>query len=266
MTASPRAPRSDAPPTAPAAVVVPAPDDLDAALALVRQSSDDTWIIVVSGERDHARATELMTRARAATLHNRVLILRSALTPLGVRALVEAAGALRDVFGPAQLVAAIHLLETRIRCFAVLPSVTRLRNPSPTVLQHVLSWWPGSRFLAESGASVRRAPRPLTDEGFDPIDPSGVMILARAGDGARNDIENDLPSAFPTRTMIVRTQEPDDWWGHVPQAEFCIAPADLSPIIEEARSTAAWCPWCRAATSTPICPLCHSTTETGGRE
>lgn len=268
QTAVPRAPErtpTGAPPPEASVTVSVAPSTIEAAVDLVRATPDTTWLILVSTAESWEQSTALATRARAASLHNRVLLHRSGLSPLGVRALVEAASALRSRLSPAQFLTALTVLEGQIRCFAVLPSVARLRDPSPSIVQHMLGWWPSTRFLVETGAAVRRVRQPFTLDGFEPAGAGSVLMHGGAADDRAGGILADVRTAFGTATTLERAAESDGWWGSDPILDLCLVPGDLTHALRTASADTSMCPWCREPAGGAICPLCHSTSVPGGR-
>lgn len=238
------------------------PASIDEALRSVAGSGP---ALVIVDEREATAQEQLVSHARAASTFSDVTIHRSRLSPLGVSALVQAARSLAEELPAARVHDLLPRIETSIRCFAVLSTVSKLRDPNPSLLQHMRSWWPTTRFLVEAGGTVHRfRPQSTTDPLGSPSAGTPSVLLVAGEDGAvQNERTGRIVRGLGAASAMAKQIPAHTWWGTKPIAEYCLAPLDLHGIITchsaEARH---WhCPWCRESTSAHPCRLCGGQTE-----
>lgn len=236
------------------------PASIDEALRSVTGSEP---VLVIVDEREAAAQEQLVFHARAASTYSDVTIHRSHLSPLGISALVQAARSLADQMPAARVHDLLPQIEASIRCFAVLSSVSKLRDPNPSLLQHVRSWWPTTRFLAEAGGAVHRfRPQSTTD----PLGPPAaatpsVLLVAGEGDAVQDERTGRIVRGLGAASAMATQVPVHTWWGTKPIAEYCLAPLDLHGIITGHSAETRRCPWCRESTSAHPCRLCGGQTE-----
>lgn len=252
---------SQAPPQRSRRLVIEGPpESLEEALRPVAEGQPVLFIV---DDREAASQEQLVSHARAARTFTDVTIHRSALSPLGISALVQAARSLAEETSAARVHDLLPQLEASIRCFAVLSSVSKLRDPNPSLLQHMRSWWPSTRFLVEAGGSVHRF-RPLSKS--DPVGPRpaqspSVLLVAGGESEMREERTEHLVRGLSAASVLARQVPAHTWWGTKPLAEYCLAPLDLHGIITGHEAVARHCPWCREGTSAHPCRLCGGQTE-----
>lgn len=236
------------------------PESLDEAL---RSVAGGQPVLFIVDEREAAAQEQLISHARAVRTFTDVTIHRCALSPLGISALVQAARSLAEEIPAARVHDLLPQLESSIRCFAVLSSVSKLRDPNPSLLQHMRSWWPSTRFLVEAGGAVHRfRPQSKGDPvGPQPVESPSVLLVAGGEDEAREERTERLVCGLSATSSLARQVPAHMWWGTKPLAEYCLAPIDLHGIITGHEAVARHCRWCREGTSAHPCHLCGGQTE-----
>ncbi|MCT1689958.1 hypothetical protein M3B11_03125 [Brevibacterium sp. p3-SID960] len=242
-----------------------APLSLDEAVAVLEGATTGTpcIFIVPDGEFDACQA--VISRARAASLHNVVLLARTGLSPLGRAVLTDMARSLASRLAAGQLLAVIAELELSIRCLAVARSVTRLRQPTPSLWQHIVSWLPSSRFLIQLDAGVERLrPGQLRDSGVLRMPSEAVVIARGRGVGAEADgAVAELADRLGQPPIVSLDVGPGDWWGKKEIVDLCIAPADLTPYLQRVTELAVECRWCQVPCTPGGCQMCQPRTRSG---
>lgn len=243
-----------------------APADIGAAVEVFSANCDASCILFIIEQRRWEEQLKVITQARATTLHNRILIHRSALSPLAVSTLTEILEALRPQLSAAQLLAACAQLEAEIAPFALVRSAAKLSAANPSVWQHISSWLPSTTFIARAGGRVVSTTK-LTDraELFKPY--AGWVQMAQQGAAAAGGSAlQTVRELAPPSTFLERTVEAGDFWGTPTITEWCYAPADIAGLVADIQSRSRMCDWCQEPFAAPQCPSCSSPSFYGGSQ
>jgi len=242
-------------------------DDVAGLAARLRPAAArDEPLLVLTSAAGAERARHTVSLARAAAPGSGGVVHGSALPPLARDALVQALAAVSqessNPLGASQLLVVCEALERAAVAGAVVSSVTRLGHPGPSMVQHLRSWWPGSRFIALTHpypqVSLVRDEQPgdlaLTDA-------VGIGPLTRTtGDDATGEAVDALAVSL-TGSPATRLEPPTGSrarWGTGRFTEFVALPADLGVLTRTALDAADECRSCSALVSASSCPFCHS--------
>lgn len=200
---------------------------------------------------------------RAVLATDRLALRGCALPPLAGGILCNLASALTVQLTPGQLVAALDDLERELVVVAWLNSVTGLKRPAPSLLQHVGSLSPRSSFvvvLAPAQAVVRsgRAPQDLPLR--KPTRAMELVVSAREGDDTTW-LTDTLTAALGTLPIrcAAPTRHAALWWGTSRVAEVVAYPSDLTQLAGQLadRHRLRLCRWCSEAIASTPCPFCR---------
>lgn len=200
-----------------------------------------------------------IANARAATLHNEVMVHVSRLSPLGIGTLKEMLAAANSTLSTAQLKALCTRLESDIHCFALLKSVSRLQVTSASVIQHIYGWFPPSRFVAQAHGKVLSTKKTLEKASVlaDRF-ANNVLVVAAGASTEGLEFIDDLASHVGPSVRIERTVTSHSYWGNSPLAEWCFAPSNLDALIRNITSCSDTCVWCNEPFVPPVCPTCST--------
>ena len=245
------------------------PEDLAAIVQQVHLAVDrGECLIAVCGQAEAATVRRSVHLARTAEAGAPVALHVSPLPPLGRHLLLSMADALAGELGAGELVAALHALEDRLLVLAVLGGVSRLERPSPSLGQHIASWWRTTSFVVQAWpvGGVHRLRRDRQALSADPGDicpglpaAAAERVRVTAGGGHRSGpaAEALLAALAADRTV---EHEPSTqarrWWGTEDAVEVCLAPLNLADTAQAARELCAPCPWCGEPAPAPRCPMC----------
>lgn len=201
---------------------------------------------------------------RAVLATDRLALHCSALPPLAGGVLCNLASALTAQLAPAgQLVAALRDLERELVVVSWLSSVTGLKQPAPSLLQHLGSLSPRSSYAvvlqpehavlrsgrAERGLPLRTARRPME-----------LVVAARAGEDTSwlTEILTAALGRLPIRS-VAAPRHAAQWWGTSRVAEAVAYPTDLPQLARELADghRLRLCGWCSAAIASTPCPFCR---------
>ncbi len=226
-------------------------------------ASSHGQLIVACADHDYESIRRIVTHAQLRGDDFQVAIETIGGTPLAIgviASLADEIGGQTDVDAQAAQFAALDYLREHVWSAAWLPSVSQLRNPAPSVLQHVRSWLPHSGFLAVDGsdAHVDWAPKaPLSTvpllEGFALIrSPSEApaWVAAAVEDAIRPESVSEV---IPVRDSI-------DSFGSRQVAEFVAIPADFHDRSRPRHETVSSCAACGVRHARPFCPYCKMAT------
>lgn len=201
--------------------------------------------------------------ARSVIDERRLVLYGTSLPPLAGSVFAALASAVAGSLPSAgALIASLPALERELVVMAWLGSVARLRAPSPSVLQHVASWWPRSAFAAffwpqptvrRLRRDDRQVPAPTTYR------PQCLAIAARDGDDEW--VENAVLPAFGSAPVkeVTPTELGPQWWGTGRLIEIVAYPVDV-PVTARRISQGlahAHCRWCGEPVSSSQCPFCR---------
>lgn len=208
--------------------------------------------------------------ARALADVPRVVTYPSRLPPLAAGVLAALSAELAPHLASAGLsVAALPHLEGELTVLAWLGSVARLREPGPSLRQHLRSWLPRAAFLASyrPGLWVHAANRVLRDEECLPqrYGRMGVAVAAHGGDLAW--VRRALLPRFAGAQVIATAPSATatTWWGTDRLVEVVGYPLDTSALagrmLRYLRPLA--CRWCGEEIAGQPCPFCGQRQEPG---
>jgi hypothetical protein len=212
---------------------------------------------------DGGAGLHLARMVRSALDSSRVVPVATSLPPLAVAVLGAQLAAVAPYLpGPGALVPGVDLLGSRLAVGAWTSSVSRLERPSPTLGQHLRSWWPRSRFVVtvQPGSRVDeiRRRRPFDAAGWAVPGPS-LAVLGSGGGDAGWLHEVVLPAVGAERVVETGPSPLGPrWWGAPRLVEVVGCGAD--PVAAAAELVAAFpctaCGWCGEPVAGPSCPLC----------
>jgi hypothetical protein len=138
---------------------------------------------------------------------------------------------------------------------AVLTSVTRLSSPNPTVLQHLRSWWPGSRFLVRLQPDPLAVPADRAATAVDDLDrgTTSAFVTSDAGDDpvVRAVLDHVAPAGIRPLDL------PGTWTGVLSRparAQLALIPADVRRVVRPAGPA---CPGCGQSAADDVCLFCR---------
>jgi hypothetical protein len=225
--------------------------------AVSRLSGPDGAVLVVCSSRDTAEVRRQLNLLSVALPRVTLLLEPVTGSPLAVAvvaALVNDADGTRD---PAAQLSMLDRLRERVWSAVWLPSVAKLDDPHPSLVQHARSWLGGGGFVAVHSGS----PRVLSCSGttIPPLDGTpedGVLMVADSG--APSWVVPAFVAATGTadRNDYATWRDPRDAFGVPTCAEFLIVPRDLDDedaVPADARE----CPGCGNLHGRGICPYCR---------
>jgi hypothetical protein len=193
---------------------------------------------------------------------DRVVIHITPLPPLAATALASVASSLGPRLPSAGLLgSALQGLEEQLPIITWLGSVTGLKQPAPSLGQHVSSLTPGSAF------GVSSHPQPTVQKIRDgqpsvPLPrltrPSRLVVAPRNGD------ENWIAATVNAQlgnlplVRVEPTAGGPSYWGTSKLVEGVVVPADPDGLAQELmQSVDAWaCRWCGELIARSPCPMC----------
>ena len=207
-------------------------------------------------------ALKRLETARALLDTGRVVIHVTPLPPLAATALASLVSSLGPRLPSAGLLgSALPGLEELLPTITWLGSVTGLKNPAPSLGQHVASLTPGSAFgvcshphPAVHKLQAGQASIPVPRVGR----PSRLIVAPRNGDeqwitGPVNAQLGPLPVV-----RVEATPGGPGYWGTGKLVEAVVCPADPEGLAQELlQSVDSWaCRWCGELIARSPCPMC----------
>jgi len=178
-----------------------------------------------------------------------------------------AAAELRDA---GLLYAGLPVLERQIAAVAQLPSVTRLRHPTPSLLQHVTSWWPRSSFAVSfwprpQVAAFRRGqaavalPRADAWEGLA-LDTVAVAPVPPSGAPGSWFEETVIPALGASYLLPLEVPPLSaTYWSTPRVVEAAAYPSDTARVVRLLSGAVPTpCPFCGERVASQPCPFCHA--------
>lgn len=201
---------------------------------------------------------------RAVLATDRLALHCCALPPLAGGVLCNLASALTArLMRCGQLVAALADLERELIVVSWLSSVTGLKQPAPSVLQHLGSLWPRSSYVVvlQPEHAVLRSGRAQRDLPLrKPSRPTELVVAAPAGEDSSwlGDTLSSALGPLPIRRMAA-TRHAAQWWGTSHAAEAVAYPTDLPQLARELAEgqRLRLCGWCSEAIASSPCPFCR---------
>jgi hypothetical protein len=213
-----------------------------------------TWAPPSSAQR--------LATVRAATDVRRVAVYPTSLPPLAGSMLADLAAAVSAfVPSPGLLLSGLRKLEEELIVAAWLGSVARLREPPPSLRQHLASWWPRTAFAVAvlPQPAIRRLT--MKDRGLaipEPRDPIRVAMSVHEGDPSW--VHEVLVPALgnPPIDEVAPTPEGPSWWGTRRLVEVVGYPTDVSAVAGRISLgvEGSLCGWCHETIASNPCPFC----------
>jgi hypothetical protein len=245
--------------------IAPRRDDLDDLVDLVRlgQERHGHVVAIYPAWRPEPALRRLET-VQAATDSRRLAVYGTALPPLAGAVLASLTSAVSAYVPSAgTLVSGLGALERELITMAWLGGVTGLSSPSPSILQHVASWWPKSSFgvffwpqpSVKLLTKKERAAVPVPTT----YRPQCVVIAAREG-ADRTWVDECVLPAFgsPPTKEVEATELGPEWWGTSRLTELVAYPVDV-PVTARRISQGlvnSLCRWCGEPVASDRCPFC----------
>lgn len=245
-------------------------DDLEQLVELVGGDlGEDGAVLVVYPSWWAEPALRRLQTVRSGLDASRMLLYPSPLPPLAGSVLCALAATVAPYTLPGVLYAGLSLLERSVLPVARLRKVSGLREPAPSVWQHLLGWFPATAFgvswFPRPGVkrlTGRDSSLPLPERGGwngPPLD----RLAVGSGMGSHTDwIERAVAGPLGCTEVVPVPAAPlaERFWGTSKVVEAVAYPSDVgllaSWILEGARPAA--CPWCGEAIIGSDCPFCHS--------
>lgn len=201
---------------------------------------------------------------RAVLATDRLALHCCALPPLAGGVLCNLASALgTQLARPGQLVAALDDLEHELVVISWLSSVTGLKRPAPSLLQHVGSLSPRSSYVVvlQPQHAVLRSGRARQDLPLQKARrPMELVVAARPGDDTSwlTETVSSALGRLPIRSVTV-PRHAAQWWGTARMAETVAYPTDLPELARELADghRLRLCGWCSEAIASTPCPFCR---------
>ncbi len=236
-------------------------DDVPALVKTLRAAARRApHVIVIYAEWLDAGALRRLQTARAALDTSRVALVGSDLPPLAGSVLAVLCAALAPQVHVGRLVGGLPRVANELVVIGWLRSVSGLKRPSPSMVQHAASLIPRRGF----GVQVQPEPfvRRLNPDREAAIalvpETMEVVIADRAGDISWvTDVVN--PALGRLRLSEVdATHHGPTWWGTARLTEVVVYPADLDALAVRATAELPQhrCGWCDTRVATPACPFC----------
>ncbi|MTV27541.1 hypothetical protein FTX61_19290 [Nitriliruptoraceae bacterium ZYF776] len=242
-------------------------EDLDGATATVADATRDGGVIVVVVPSWAPEpACRRLETIRCALDTKQLVIHRVDLPPLAGSVFVALADGLRQhVDTPGRLIGALPALAQQVVTLARLTRLSGLRDPSPSIWQHLGSLLPGTAYGVSSfpEPSVRRlkkkkAPLPPLPQ----LRTSTGMGLAVAvhGGGTTDWAYDQLVPALghPPVTEVPSAALAPEWWGPGPGVEAVLYPTDIARTAQVVASGVLLrrCGSCGLDSPSDVCPYC----------
>lgn len=200
--------------------------------------------------------------ADAALDRSRVAIHETALPPLAAGVLAALAGALAPrIPEPGLLHAALGPLEARLHWFGWLGSVRGLEQPSPSVIDHLTSFVPGTEYAVSSWPepAVRRLTGKDRSVALPALEGPHALVVAAQRRGSTEWVQANLAPALGLEGRVAApSPHGASWWGTDRVVEAVVHPTALDPLAATlvAGLPARECTWCARSVAADPCPLC----------
>lgn len=241
-------------------------DDLDAATEAIGAAlARSGHALVIYPEWLEEPTLRRLETIRAALSTDRLALHGSALPPLAGGVLCNLASALGEhLIQPGQLAAAMGALQRTLVVAAWLGSLSGLKQPSPSLLQHVVSLWPTSSYgvVLQPEHAIVRTDRPGQDLAIEVAERRMELVLAPREGGDTSWLTgglNDALGGIAART-VAATRNGPEWWGTSRLVEAVAFPTDLAALAGELASATPMrrCGWCSEAIASAPCPFCRA--------
>lgn len=246
-------------------------EDLERLVDLVNDDPDAQWVVLYQASSSEPTLRRLQT-VRSALDTARVATYAVAVPPLAAAVLASMAAAIAPHLPSAGvLVAGLPALEQQLLVLAWLGRVSSLKEPNPTVWQHLASLWPTTAFAVSywpepAVRRIRKDDEPLSL----PRASTTVGLAVAAADGDREWIDRAvLPALGQTRIRDVESPDASAaWWGTNRLVEVVAYPLDAAATAKaiSASLSRAPCRWCKQDIAAARCPFCGAAASRRGVE
>lgn len=160
---------------------------------------------------------------------------------------------------PIDLFAVVPALDAALRTVAVVGSLSNLRKPAPSVLQHAMGMLPGARFGVDMDRGTVTGARRGFEDFPSPLDAPGAqrpaVRLSQDGAGLVELLPDAGPAVSEVDPALVSSK---DYWGASRWAELSVLHDTPDNIVSRALAEVPrLCPECTRAVRGPgACPFC----------
>lgn len=236
------------------------PDAVETMLAAVMHGGDTPIVTCAIGDVEQVRTLLSYTSVRIPGFRAPLEPLPG--SPLAVGVVSSLVDDLNDPGGDtlAWQISALDYLRARTWSAVWLPSVSGLTTPSPTILQHVRSWLPGSGFLAVHGDGSRKSGAVLTAR-HAPIvglDPRPDVALLHSTLQHPTWIVPAVATALRAVSVsdVSTVREQIDTYGTAKAVELLGVPASFHTDTKPDSQRITTCHACGTRHARRVCPLC----------
>lgn len=239
------------------------PDAVETMLAGFAQGGDTTVVTCSIGDVEQVRTLLTYTSIRNPGFRAALEPLPG--SPLAVGVVSSLADDLNDPDGDtlAWQISALDYLRARIWSAVWLPSVSGLTTPSPSLLQHLRSWLPGSGFLAVHGNDAEQGGRVLTARHapITGLEPRPDVALLHSTLQHPTWIVTAVATALSAQSVsdVSTVREQIDTYGTTQAIELLGVPASFHSDTKPDPASINVCAACGARHARAACPLCGMT-------
>lgn len=228
----------------------------------------DRTVLVLHPRHRTTEVVRMVRLARVALRTHRVVAVPTDLSPLAAGVVVDLVAALADRLDldGGRAVALVPELERQLLVVGWVRSVTRLRQPEPSFVQHLASWFTrrGFEVTIRPDPEVRRL---KPDSAGSPQLRGGAAARAAVLTGADRDrawLTEVLATARVSRATLASGHPyAKGWFGTSRSAELVVYPADLDVLagVLADRLRIAGCDWCGLPGPGGPCAFCGADRE-----
>lgn len=235
------------------------PDAVETAIWKLGRGGDTIIVTCRQGDADEVRRQLTFTGIRYPGLRTCFEPLPGSPLAVGVvSSLVDDIGSNDDAL-PWQLSALDHLRE-HLWSAVWMPKVSGLCDPSPSLAQHVRSWFPGSGFLAVSApipAVLKAGKAPIT--GLVPI-PDSALIHSPLSSPTW--VVPAITTALSPQSVseVATVRDQVDEYGSADVIELIAAPVAFHSDSRPPAGSIVTCPACDTRHARTTCPVCQMST------
>lgn len=239
------------------------PDAVESLLARLHRGGDLPIVTCQTSDTEEVRRLLTFTAIRYPGF--RVCLEPIGGTPMAVgviSSLIDDLGSGHDVDDvPWRLSALDHLRQTTWSA-VWLPRVSGLTDPTPTMFQHVRSWFPGSGFLAMHAEGGKVLP---IDKAIDQIAPRPDSALIHSPLSGSTSIVDTVAAALEPRSVsaVSTVREQVDAFGTAQAVELIAVPLSFHSDSRPSGESIVECPGCGQHHARSWCPFCKMVAPSG---
>lgn len=227
----------------------------------------DTTVVAVFPAWASDPARRRLETVRAALDTKRLVPAPVDLPPLAGAVLVALADGLRwHVDSPGRLIGALPALARQVVVLAHLRRLGKLREPAPSVWQHLRSLFPGAAYGVSSfpEPTVQRLTRrhPLPPLPQPRLRAQTGVALSAHGDATLDWAHQQLVPALGSPRVVEARPSPlaERWWGPAGALEAVVYPLDLATTADHVarRVLLRLCHGCGLDSPFDVCPYCRA--------